>query len=52
MIKMVYKQVQSLYTARNLIQVGVPTDLDAEARQTVLKDKMEEAHRRMVVKNP
>ncbi len=51
-IKMVYKQVQSLYTARNLILVGVPTDLDAEALQTVLKDKMEEAHRRMVVKNP
>ncbi len=51
-IKMVYKQVQSLYTARNLILVGVPTDLDAEARQTVLKDKMEEARRRMVVKNP
>ncbi len=44
---MVYKRVQSLYTARNL-----PTDLDAEARQTVLKDKMEEARRRMVVKNP
>ncbi len=48
---MVYKQVQSLYTARNLILVGVPTDLDTEVLQTVLKDKMEEACRKMVVKN-
>ncbi len=48
---MLYKQVQSLYTARNLILVGVPTDLDPEALQMVLKDKMEKARKKMVAKN-
>ncbi len=49
-IKMVYKRDQSLYTARNLIVVGVPTDLDADPLQLVLKDKMEEARKKMVAK--
>ena len=34
-----------------MILVGVPTDLDPEALQTVLKDKMEEARKKMVAKN-
>jgi hypothetical protein len=42
-VKMVYKQVQSLYTAQNLILVGAPTDLDADPLQLLLKGKMEEA---------
>jgi hypothetical protein len=51
-IKMAYKRIQSLYTARNLILVGVPTDLDMGALQLVLNKKMEEARKKMVAKNP
>ncbi len=51
-IKMVYKLVQSLYTSNNLILVGVPTDLDADALHLLLKGKMEEARQEMVAKNP
>jgi hypothetical protein len=51
-IKMAYKHVQSRYTARNLILVGVPPNLDADALQLVLNKKMEEARKKMVVKNP
>ena len=49
---MVYKQVQSLYTSRNLILVGTPTDVDADTLQLLLKGKMEEARQKMVAKNP
>jgi hypothetical protein len=51
-VKMVYKQVQSLYTSRNLILVGTPTDVDANALQLLLKGKMEEACQKMVAKKP
>jgi hypothetical protein len=43
MVKMGYKRLQSLHTARNLILIEVPTDLDANALQEVLLEKMEEA---------
>ena len=48
---MTYKRVEALHTARNLILVGVPTDLDAENLQSVLREKMEEARQKMVAKN-
>ncbi len=47
---MTYTQVQSLYTAWNSILVGVPTDLDADALQLLLKGKMEDARHKMVAK--
>ena len=50
-VKMNYKRVQALHTARNLILVGVPTDLDAGHLQSVLREKMEEARQKMVAKN-
>jgi hypothetical protein len=50
-VKMTYKRVQALHTARNLILVGVPTDLDAESLKSVLSEKMEEARQKMVAKN-
>jgi hypothetical protein len=52
MIKMAYKRIQSLHTARNLILVEVLTDLDTDALQLVLNDKMEEARKKMVAKTP
>jgi hypothetical protein len=51
-VKMTCKQVQSLHTAQNLILVGVPTNLDADALQLLLKGKMEDARQKMVAKNP
>lgn len=51
-IKMAYKHVQSLHTARNLILVGVPTNLDVDTLQLVLNNKMEEAWKKMVAKKP
>ncbi len=36
MVRMVYKRIQSLYTARNLILIGVPTDVDADALQVLM----------------
>jgi hypothetical protein len=51
-IKMVFKQVQSLYTSRNLILVGTPTNVDADGLQLLPRGKMEEVHQKMVAKNP
>jgi hypothetical protein len=42
-IKMTYTRVQSLHTTQNLILVGVPTNLDTDALQLLLKGKMEDA---------
>jgi hypothetical protein len=47
-VKFSYKQMQSLQTSRNLMLIGVPTDLDAEALQARLQTKMEEARLKMV----
>ncbi len=49
---MVNKQIQSLYTARNLILIGVPTDVNADALQVLMQGKMEEAQQKMVTRNP
>jgi hypothetical protein len=49
-VKMTYKQVQSLQTAQDLILVGVPTNLDADALQLHLKGKMEDARQKMAAK--
>jgi hypothetical protein len=51
-VKITYKHVQSLHTAWNLILVGVPTNLDTDALQLLLKSKMEDARQKLVVKNP
>ncbi len=48
---MTYKHVQSLHTAWNLILFGVPTNLDANALQLLLKSKMEDTKQKMVAKN-
>jgi hypothetical protein len=50
-VKMKFKQVQSLYTAKNLILVGVPTDVDADSLQNRLSERMEEARQKMVTRN-
>ena len=50
-VKFSYKRMQSLQTSRNLMLIGVPTDLDAEALQVCLKTKMEEARLKMVERN-
>jgi hypothetical protein len=47
-----YKQVQSLHNAWNLILVGVPTKLYADALQLLLKGKIEDARQKMVAKKP
>ncbi len=49
---MTYKLVHSLHTAWNLILVGVPTDLGADALQLLLKGKTEDARQKKVAKNP
>jgi hypothetical protein len=49
-VKMTYKQVQSLHTAQNLFLVGVPTNLDVDKLQLHLKGKMEDARQKMVTK--
>jgi hypothetical protein len=51
-VKMRYKQVQSLYTAKNLILIGVPTDIDADSLQNLMLGKMEEARQKMVARSP
>ncbi len=51
-VRMVYKQIQSLYMARNLIQIRVPTDVYANALQVLMQGKMEEAQQKMVTQNP
>jgi hypothetical protein len=48
---MTYKQVQSLHTTQNLIFVGVPTNLDGDALQLLLKVEMEDARQKIVAKN-
>jgi hypothetical protein len=45
-IKMAFKLMQCLQTARNLILAGVPTDVDATALQAVLAKKMEESRQK------
>jgi hypothetical protein len=50
-VKMKYKQVQSLYTAKNLILVGVPTNIDADSLQNLMLGMMEEARQKMVTQN-
>jgi hypothetical protein len=47
-VKMKYKQVQSLYTAKNLILVGFPTDIYADSLQNLMLGMMEEARQKMV----
>jgi hypothetical protein len=51
-VRMVYKRIQSLYTAINLILIGVPTDVNANALQVLMRGKMEEAQQKMVSQNP
>ena len=47
-----YKQVQSLYTAKNLILIGVPTDINADSLHNLMLGKMEEARQKMVAQSP
>ncbi len=49
---MSYKQVQSLYTAKNLIIIGVPTNTNADSLQNLMLGKMEEARQKMVAQSP
>jgi hypothetical protein len=51
-VKMRYKQVQSLYTAKNLILIGVPTDINADSLHNLMLGKMEEARQKMVAQSP
>jgi hypothetical protein len=44
--------VQSLHTSRNLLLIGVLTDVDSEALQMKIHKKMEEACHRMQTCNP
>ena len=52
-MRITYKQVQSLHTSRNLILIGVPTDVDHMALQVKMQEKIEEeARQRMIARNP
>ncbi len=51
-VKIAYKRVQSLHTSRNLMLIGVLTDMDSEALQIKMHEKMEEACHRMLTCNP
>jgi hypothetical protein len=47
-----YKQVQSLYMAKNLILIGVPTNINVDSLQSLTLGKMEEAQQKMVAQSP
>ncbi len=51
-VKMRYKQVQSLYTAKNLILIGVPTNTNEDSLQNLMLGKIEEARQKMVAQSP
>ncbi len=51
-MKIAYKRVRSLHTSRNLMLIGVPTDMDSKALQIKMHKKMEEACHRMLTCNP
>ncbi len=52
LVKIAYKQVQSLHTSQNLMLIGVPIDVDSKALQAKMHKKMEEARHRMQTCNP
>jgi hypothetical protein len=52
LVKITYKQMQSLHTSRNLMLVGVLTDVDPKSLQMKMHKKMEEAHQKMLARNP
>ena len=51
-MKIAYKQVQSLHMSRNLMLIGVQTDVNHVALQVKTQEKMEEAWQRMIARNP
>ncbi len=51
-VKIVYKHMQVLQIAKNIILAGVPTDVDAVCITKILWQTMEEAQKKMVAKNP
>ncbi len=51
-VKITYKQMQVLRTSKEIILVGVPTDVDSESLGSMLRATMEEVQITMVNKNP
>jgi hypothetical protein len=51
-VKIVYKHMQVLRMAKNIILAGVPTDVDAACLTKVLWQNMEEAWKKIAAKNP
>jgi hypothetical protein len=50
-VRIAYKHMQVLRTAKNIILVGVPTDVDTACLTKMLWQTMEEARKKMVAKN-
>ena len=50
-VKMLFKQMQVLQTVKNIILVGVPTNVDTESLTVILYTTMEAAQVKMVAKN-
>ncbi len=51
-VKISYKQMQVLNTSKNIILAGVPTNVDSGSLTRILQMGMEEAHLRMIARNP
>jgi hypothetical protein len=52
LVKVTYKQMQSLHTSRNLTLIRIPADVDPEALQMKIHKKMEEACQMTLACNP
>ena len=50
-VKMLFKQMQVLRTVKNIILVGVPTNVDTKSLTNILYTAMEAARVKMVAKN-
>jgi hypothetical protein len=50
-VKILFKQMQVLLTVKNIILVGVPTNVDTKSLTGILYTAMEAAQVKMVVKN-
>ncbi len=50
-VKILFKQMQVLLTVKNIILVGVPTNVDTESLTNILYTAMEATQVKMVAKN-
>jgi hypothetical protein len=50
-VKILFKQMQVLLTVKNIILVGVPTNVDTKSLTGILYTAMEAAQVKMVAKN-